>query len=149
PTAVHLAERHRGARQLVFHESIESAEAILSLLKARGHSATIYHSRLGPHMRRENLRLFRRGVFDTLVTCRALDEGVNIPEVQVAIIAAATASDRQRIQRLGRVLRPSPGKPRAQVYTIFATDAEERRLREESSRLDGVAEVNWLRAGLS
>jgi superfamily II DNA or RNA helicase len=146
PTAVSLAERHRGARTLVFHETIGGAEAILAMLKARGHSAAVYHSHLGPHLRRENLRLFRRGVFDILVTCRALDEGVNIPEVEVAIIAAATASDRQRVQRLGRVLRPAPGKPTAQVYTVYATDQEEARLRQESTSLDGVAETNWLRA---
>lgn len=148
PTAVVLIERHRGARTLVFHESIEGAEGIQSLLRSRGHSATIYHSKLGPHLRHENLRLFRRGVFDTLVTCRALDEGVNIPEVQVAVIAAATASDRQRIQRLGRVLRPSPGKDVAQVYTIYATDVEEERLLRESGSLEGLAGVTWMSAGV-
>lgn len=149
PTAVSLAERHRGSRTLVFHETIEGAEALLNMLKARGHSAAVYHSHLGPHLRRENLRLFRRGIFDVLVTCRALDEGVNIPEVEVAIIAAATASDRQRVQRLGRVLRPAPGKPTAQVYTLYATDQEEARLHEESAALEGVAETNWLKAGVA
>lgn len=146
PTAVRIAEEHRGSRTLIFHESIESAQHILALLKSRGHSATIYHSQLGPHLRRENLRLFRRGVYDVLVTCRALDEGVNIPEVEVAVIAAATASDRQRIQRLGRVLRPSPGKGSAYVYTLFATDAEEERLQRESTDLEGIAVTQWLTA---
>lgn len=73
-------------------------------------------------LRRDNLRLYRRGVFDTLVTCRALDEGTNVPETSVAIIAASTASIRQRIQRLGRVLRRAPGKEKATVsipYTLL------------------------------
>ncbi len=149
PTAVRLAESHRSARTLIFHETIDGAEAILAMLKSRGHSATLYHSRLGPFLRRENLRLFRRGVYDVLVTCRALDEGVNIPEVEVAIIAAATASERQRIQRLGRVLRPAPGKTVAQVYTIYATGNEEERLRAESEHLEGVAATRWLHAEVS
>ena len=38
-------------------------------------------------MRRENLRMFRRGMLDTIVCCRALDEGVNVPEASVAIVA--------------------------------------------------------------
>jgi superfamily II DNA or RNA helicase len=149
PAAVHLAEINRGSRQIVFHESIASAEDIYNLLRSRGHSATIYHSKMGPQLRRENLRLFRRGVYDTLVTCRALDEGVNVPEVQVAVVAAATASERQRIQRLGRVLRPAEGKGLARIYTLVATGLEEQRLREEESKLEGVAEVTWLRAALT
>jgi superfamily II DNA or RNA helicase len=149
PTAVRVAELYRGARTLIFHETIDGAESILAMLRDRGHSATVYHSRLGTYLRRENLRLFRRGVYDVMVTCRALDEGVNIPEVEVAIIAAATASDRQRIQRLGRVLRPSPGKSVAQVYTIYATSAEEERLRGEAQRLEGVAATRWLSAEVS
>lgn len=149
PTAVHLAEVNRGARQIIFHESIDSAAAIYDLLQARGHSATIYHSKMGPQMRRENLRLFRRGVYDTLVTCRALDEGVNVPEVEVAVVAAATSSERQRIQRLGRVLRPAEGKGLARIYTVIATDLEEKRLLEEEAKMEGVAAVTWMRAALT
>ncbi|SIN35488.1 DEAD/DEAH box helicase [Micromonospora cremea] len=147
PVAVRLLERHRGERSLIFHESIEAAEGIADLLSTRGHSVTLYHSGIGASMRRENLRLFRRGVYDVLVTCKALDEGINIPEVRVAIIAAASASDRQRIQRLGRVLRPAEGKQVAEVYTIYATDAEQERLRAEAEGLAGIADVDWMRVG--
>lgn len=147
PVAARLLERHRGQRSLVFHESIDAAEQIATLLVRRGHSTTLYHSRIGDSLRRENLRLFRRGVYDVLVTCKALDEGINIPEVRVAIIAAASASNRQRIQRLGRVLRPSAGKSVAEVYTIYATDSDEERLVNEAETLRGVAEVDWMRAG--
>lgn len=147
PVAVHLVEQHRGARTIIFHEDIKQAEVILNALKDRGHSATIYHSRVGGALRRDNLRLFRRGVYDVLVSCRALDEGVNIPEVQVAVIASATASTRQRVQRLGRVLRPAPGKDGAVIYTVFATDVEKRRLAKEQASLEGCTSVSWRRSG--
>ena len=130
---------------MIFHESIAQAESIAQLLKNRQHSVSLYHSHIGPALRRENLRLFRRGVYDVLVTCRALDEGINIPEVKVAVIAAATATDRQRIQRLGRVLRPVEGKDFAEVFTIYATDAEESRLRTEAEAMAGIADVRWMR----
>lgn len=97
-------------------------------------------------MRRENLRLYRRGVFDVLVTCRALDEGFNVPETQVAVVASSTASSRQRIQRLGRVLRPSPGKEEAKIYTIYATQLEQERLLREASALAEVSSVTWMRS---
>jgi hypothetical protein len=60
---------------------------------------------------------------------RALDEGFNVPETEVGIIATSTATPRQRIQRLGRVLRPTEGKNGATVYTLVATEPEIQRLR--------------------
>jgi len=142
PVSISLAARHCADRVIVFHEQIAAAEAINDALVARQVRSTIYHSELGEALRRENLRLFRRGIFDVLVTCRALDEGLNVPDCAVALIASSTASPRQRIQRLGRVLRPSPGKV-ATVYTLYATDPEERRLALESRTLSDVAEVAW------
>ena len=149
PVTAALIEKHKGKRTLVFHERIEAANSLLNIINSRKHSCTIYHSKIGPILRRDNLRLYRRGVFDILVTCRALDEGTNIPETTVAIIAASTASERQRIQRLGRVLRPFPGKKGAIIYTIYASKPEEIRLRKEAEALEGVTSVSWTRAGKS
>jgi superfamily II DNA or RNA helicase len=144
PVAAKLVEQNRGRRTIVFHERVSIANQLLAVLNKRKHCATIYHSKIGPTLRRDNLRLYRRGVFDVLVTCRALDEGMNAPETTVAVIASSTSSARQRIQRLGRVLRPAPGKQCATIYTIYATEVEERRLLEEERGLDGVASVSWL-----
>lgn len=146
PVAVHLADRHKGQRLMVFHEAKDAATKIVELLRARGHSATIYHTGITPVIRRSNLRLYRRGVFDVIASCRALDEGINVPETQVAIVASATATTRQRIQRLGRVLRPSPGKDGAVIYTIYATPSERRRLAKEAEVLEEVASVSWSKA---
>lgn len=148
PVAVKLAEQLRGKRTIVFHERIAAANKLLEIFNKREHCATIYHSHVGPSLRRDNLRLYRQGVFDVLVTCRALDEGMNVPETAVAIIASSTASERQRIQRLGRVLRPARGKTHATILTIYVTDTEEKRLRDEAKKLDAVASVSW-RRGLS
>lgn len=144
PAAVRLVERHRGERLIVFHEQIDAAEVITASLAHRKHRVAAYHSALGPNHRQDNLRLFRRGEVDVLVTCRALDEGINVPDASVAIIAASTAGTRQRIQRLGRVLRPAPGKERAVVYTIYASEPEGERLRLEEERLEGTQDVRWL-----
>jgi superfamily II DNA or RNA helicase len=143
PIAVKMAEAHRNERVVVFHERIEAANQILSLLRQRGHRATVYHAEIGPAVRRDNLRLFRKGQFDILVCCRALDEGINVPEASVAVIASSTASQRQRIQRLGRILRTAPGKDSANIYTLFATDVERERLEKEEVALEGIASVDW------
>jgi superfamily II DNA or RNA helicase len=148
PVAVRLADQHPYDRVIVFHEQIQAAERIRELLSERGHHVAAYHSKMGAEMRRDNLRLFRRGLLDILVSCRALDEGVNVPEAAVAVIASSTASNRQRIQRLGRVLRPAAGKERATIYTLFGTDLEARRLAEEAQSTDSADSVSWITAGL-
>jgi superfamily II DNA or RNA helicase len=143
PAAVRILDAHKLVRSVVFHEHIAAADLIAKILSDRGHRIAVYHSGIGQHIRQDNLRRFRRGQIDTLVTCRALDEGINVPDASLAVIVASTASTRQRIQRLGRVLRPAPGKTRAEIYTIYASEPEADRLRVEEDGLEGVNVVNW------
>jgi superfamily II DNA or RNA helicase len=145
PVAARIAELQRGKRTIIFHERVTAANILLDVLRARGHLATVYHTGVGPPVRRDNLSLYRRGIFDVLVSCRALDEGINVPETEIAIVASSTSTIRQRIQRLGRVLRPAPGKSRATIFTLYATDQEERRLLAEAGHLKDVASVQWQR----
>ena len=148
PVTIRIAEQHRDNRLIVFHESIRSAETILEILSVRDFNVTVYHSKISAELRRDNLRLYRRGVFDALVTCRALDEGANVPETDVAIVSSSTGSLRQRIQRLGRVLRPAPGKPRAKIYTIYVSKPEEDRLIKEARTLTEAGEITWMRSSI-
>jgi superfamily II DNA or RNA helicase len=145
PAAVKLAEQHLGQRTIIFHERVAAADRILAVLTARHRSVTIYHAGITASVRRDNLRLYRRGIVDILICCRALDEGINVPETAIAIVASSSASTRQRIQRLGRVLRPAKGKKFADIYTIYATDIEEQRLANEASRLEKICDITWAR----
>jgi superfamily II DNA or RNA helicase len=141
-----LVAMHRDQRTIVFHEDVQACDVIAEVLRQYGVSAAAYHSRLPMRQRADMLSNFRSGELAVLVTCRALDEGFNVPEAQLGIIAASTATRRQRIQRLGRVLRPSREKQRAVVYTLVATGPEIARLKDEEAELDGVASVSWSRA---
>lgn len=149
PVAVALTDRHRGERLLVFHEDIASATRISEILAMRGHRVALYHSKIGGEMRRDNLRLFRRGWIDVLVCCRALDEGIDVPEAEIAVIAASTSSSRQRVQRLGRVLRKAAGKDRATIYTLYVTRQEEENLLLEAQSLCGMASVRWIEGSVN
>ena len=57
---VAIAERYPG-RGIVFHERIDAANKIASLLDKRGQRVALYHSKLAPTIRRRNLELFRFG----------------------------------------------------------------------------------------
>lgn len=143
PTVLSIMERYRNERTLIFLESIDLAEQAKQLLDKNSHSVTIYHSQLSDSARRTNLKMFRRGVFDILIACRALDEGFNVPEARVALIGAGTSSKRQRIQRMGRVLRSIAGKEDAEVITVYATDVEEARLSQESQKFAEFIPIEW------
>ena len=141
---VALMEKIRGKRVIIFHEDIAMANLITSLLKEKGYRVAAFHSKIGKDMRRDNLRMFKVGQLDVLVCCRALDEGIDVPEAECAILVASTSSHRQRVQRLGRVLRTHEDKESAQIFTIYVTDQEEVRLLKETNELLEVASVRWL-----
>ncbi len=144
--AIQFVERFKGHRGLVFHESIQSANEIAATLTRRGHRARAYHSQLEFPTRYQNLLLYVRGQIDVLVACRALDEGLDVPRTEFGIISASTSSVRQRIQRLGRVLRPHPKKKTATVVTMYVLPSEAEALHSESERLEGIAGVRWFEA---
>ncbi|MEA5551428.1 DNA phosphorothioation system restriction enzyme [Anabaena cylindrica UHCC 0172] len=69
---------------------------------------------------RETLRCqFESGELQGLVAIRCLDEGVDIPAIQTAVILSSSGNPRQFIQRRGRVLRPHPGKERATIFDMI------------------------------
>ena len=61
------------------------------------------------------------GHYDCITAVRCLDEGVDIPSVETAIIMASSGNPKQYIQRRGRVLRQSKktGKEKAIIYDIL------------------------------
>ncbi|MFL6606333.1 MAG: DEAD/DEAH box helicase [Steroidobacteraceae bacterium] len=144
--ALKLIAANPHKRTLVFHEDIEACDLIQQVLRENAIKSGVYHSKLSLKLRATMLGEYRRGDLDVLVTCRALDEGFNVPETELGIIAASTATRRQRIQRLGRIVRPARGKEAATIYTLVASGPEIARLKEEEEALEGVATVSWSRA---
>jgi superfamily II DNA or RNA helicase len=95
-------------------------------------------SHCGKKERLDVLRGLEEGVYPALVANRVLDEGVDLPEVKVAMVIGGTASSRQAKQRLGRILRKS-GNSRAVLYEIVTADTNEEhrsRRRRDSDAYD-------------
>jgi superfamily II DNA or RNA helicase len=93
----------------------------------------------GKKERQEILDGVRDGVYPALVANRVLDEGVDVPEVKVAVVIGGTASTRQAKQRLGRILRKA-GNARATLYEVVCADTREEqrsRRRRESDAYEG------------
>jgi superfamily II DNA or RNA helicase len=78
----------------------------------------------GKKERLEVLNGLADGGYPALVANQVLDEGVDLPEVKVAIVIGGSGSTRQAKQRLGRVLRKS-GNLRAVLYEIVCAETKE------------------------
>lgn len=101
-----LAESIRCAnRTLVFTQTIAAAQRAVEALGALGIHSGVVHSRMHPEERRAALEMFEGGHLKVIVAPQVLDEGVDVPEADLAIIMAASKTRRQMIQRMGRVLR--------------------------------------------
>ena len=81
-------------------------------------------SHCGKKERLDILRGLEARVYPALVANQVLDEGIDLPEVKVAVVIGGKASTRQAKQRLGRILRRS-GNARAILYEIVCIDTNE------------------------
>jgi superfamily II DNA or RNA helicase len=79
--------------------------------------------------RSEILSRFLQGSYGAVVTSRVLNEGVDVPEANIAIVMSGTGSVREHVQRLGRILRPRNGK-RAILYELVTAETGETRTSE-------------------
>ncbi len=75
--------------------------------------------------RRDLLDGFASGRYPVLVANRVLDEGVDLPDVKVAVVLGGLASSRQAIQRLGRVLRKGTCGQAAILYEVVTENTKE------------------------
>jgi superfamily II DNA or RNA helicase len=117
-----LLRRHAGARCLVFTNDNATVYAISRalLLPALTHRTELKE-------RRNLLAAFASGALPVLVTSKVLNEGVDVPAAEVAIVLSGTGTVREHVQRLGRVLRPAQGK-QAVLYELIAEGTRDERV---------------------
>ena len=144
PFGVELLQKHKRDSWIVFTENKKQAKEFNKIINKKGYKSAIYNTDLDNAEREENLNNFKSGNLNVLVSCTALDEGFDMPEADGAMIFSASSSKRQRIQRMGRVLRITANKENALIVTVYSSKTEFDKLREESNRykLEGVP-VKW------
>lgn len=141
PVAVQLTklEYSLGSKVIVFTQYIEQAEEIYGELeKELGVKVALITSKTSN--RDEIFARFKQGNVRVLVATTVLDEGIDVPDADVAIIVSGTGSPRQMIQRIGRVVRQTEGKVEARVYEIVAKGTIEEALSNERHPDDEVYE---------
>ena len=75
--------------------------------------------------RMELVELFNEGAIDALAAIRCLDEGINIPSIQGALILSSNDDYREFVQRRGRILRVDGVKKYANIYDVIVLPSAE------------------------
>lgn len=105
----------------------------------------IYHSSLGKGKADSALQAFRDGGTDVLVSTKALNQGLDVPDASVGIICGLTSKSLTMVQRIGRLVRIDPKDPSKTGYVVVVyvkESQEEVWLKEALSKLSKAA-VSW------
>jgi superfamily II DNA or RNA helicase len=111
-----LLQEHRADRTLVFTAIGEHAYAVAS-----DALVPVITAETNRHERASILDRFRDGKIRAICSPRVLNEGIDVPDANVAIIVAGSLGQREHVQRIGRILRPRAGK-RATAYELVTLD---------------------------
>ncbi len=114
-----LLKQTAAQRTLVFVADNETAYAV-----AREHLIMPLTCDIARAERDATLARFRTGQLRALVSAQVLNEGLDVPDADVGIVVAGRLGEREHTQRVGRLLRPAPGK-RAVVYELVIQRSNE------------------------
>jgi superfamily II DNA or RNA helicase len=126
-----LLHQHRHDRAIIFTQDNATVHLVARrfLLPAITHQTRVSE-------RAEILDGLAKGRYTAIATSKVLNEGVDVPEANVAIVMSGSGSVREHVQRLGRILRKRDGK-QAILYELVAGGTSEtftsQRRREHSA----------------
>jgi len=121
---VSIANAHvkMGESVLILVGSIAHGEMLRDMV-GEAFPVALAYSAMGARKRRTTLESFRTGALPCLIATSLADEGLDVPRASVAILALGGRSPTKLIQRVGRVLRPFPGKSRGVVHDYLDAGA--------------------------
>lgn len=112
---------------LLIFVSPQQIERVMSILdskhlifhKLTEEEGTRPENRFGGESERENIiSNFKIGNYQAIVAIKCMDEGIDIPTADTGILLSSSTNPREYIQRIGRIIRQSPGKMIANLYDI-------------------------------
>ncbi len=139
-----IAEHFRAIKEprlLVFCNSVDHTGEMATVLQAEGINAVAVHSKIASGINEANIRAFKAGKLDALVAVDVLNEGKDMPAVNLVATVRCTDSVTIFEQQIGRGLRP--GKPEL-VFLDFVANCD-----RIAMVLDYSEQVEAMRAALA
>jgi len=128
-----LAQHHAGEKILTFSGTNEFTNMMGEEL-----GGLVYHSGKTTKVRRDILDEFKESDDAILCSTKALNQGMDVPDVGVGIIAGLESKSLPMIQRVGRLIRFKKGK-RGNIYILYVRDSQEEKwMQQATSSLNNV-----------
>jgi superfamily II DNA or RNA helicase len=108
----HLLHTHRVDRAILFTQDNATAYAV-----ARRFLVPVITHQTKVRERSAILAGLAAATYHAVATSKVLNEGVDVPDANVAVVLSGSGSVREHVQRLGRILRKKEGK-RAVLYEL-------------------------------
>ena len=135
--AKELVEKHGDDKILVFTGSNKFSDAMADSL-----DALVYHSGLTKKQREGALEEFGRRSNAVLCSTKALNQGFDVPDASIGIIAGLNSKALPMIQRVGRLLRLSTHGKVGKIYILYIKDSQEEKWLKNAVKT--LNNVTWL-----
>lgn len=135
-TAQSLINKHSDDKILVFSGTNEFTDTMANELNGES-----YHSAKGKKEREKILDRFKSGENKILCSTKALNQGFDVPDASVGIIAGLDSKALPMIQRVGRLLRLNKSKT-GTIYVLYVKESQEEKWLKSSIR--NLNNIVWL-----
>ncbi len=112
-------------KSILFAQTQEAAKNAADAMAGRGVNATVLTSSMDMSERRQVFAAFETGKSELVAAPRLLDEGVDVPAADLAIVLVSSRSRRQMVQRMGRVVRKKADGRLARLAVLYVVDTSE------------------------
>ena len=126
--AKHIAAHHSKQKILTFSGTNEFTNMMAEEL-----DGLVYHSGKTKKKREETLEDFKATAGAVLCSTKALNQGFDVPDVGVGIIAGLESKSLPMIQRVGRLIRFKEGK-RGRVYILYVQNTQEEKWMNQATK---------------
>jgi RNA polymerase primary sigma factor len=123
---------------LVFSQTVDSSTLAAQLLQRCGIETKAVSSESKPHERRGAMQLFANGVAKVLCAPRILDEGIDVPDSDLAVVLSGSKQPRQTVQRLGRIIRRKSDGRHGRFVVLYAVNTIEDETRNREQQFGAV-----------
>lgn len=126
--AKEIADYHIEEKILTFSGSNKFTNLMTERL-----GASAYHSGKTQAQRKKILEAFNKSTTSILCSTKALNQGFDVPDVGVGIIAGLESKKLSMIQRVGRLIRFKEGK-RGRIYILYVPNSQEEKWLETATK---------------
>lgn len=127
-----IIKKHKDNKIIVFNQFNQQTSKLYWYLLETDIECRIVHSGISRDKREQAIIDFRNNKYNILLASKVLDEGVNLPKLDMAIIMAGDSTEKQTVQRVGRVLRKKKDKISTLIQIYCRGTFEERNSQERA-----------------